>query len=137
MNKTPPLAALSLLVVGCAATKPMTLGPDHPASPAAADAPVPDPSKTLATTGPAGVPQQAEAAHAGHDHHQHDAGGMNMSSGEGAAVPATATAAPGASATQPGSRQATYTCPMHPEVVSDKPGKCPKCGMTLVRKGGN
>lgn len=27
-----------------------------------------------------------------------------------------------------------YTCTMHPEVVSDKPGKCPKCGMTLVRK---
>ncbi len=29
-----------------------------------------------------------------------------------------------------------YTCPMHPEVVSDKPGKCPKCGMTLVEKKG-
>ena len=28
----------------------------------------------------------------------------------------------------------TYTCPMHPEVASDKPGKCPKCGMTLVPK---
>ena len=27
----------------------------------------------------------------------------------------------------------TYTCPMHPEVKSDKPGKCPKCGMTLQR----
>lgn len=27
-----------------------------------------------------------------------------------------------------------YTCTMHPEVVSDKPGKCPKCGMTLVVK---
>ena len=25
-----------------------------------------------------------------------------------------------------------YTCPMHPEVVRSKPGKCPKCGMTLV-----
>ena len=23
---------------------------------------------------------------------------------------------------------------MHPEVVTDKPGKCPKCGMTLVEK---
>lgn len=27
-----------------------------------------------------------------------------------------------------------YTCPMHPEVQSDKPGKCPKCGMTLEKK---
>lgn len=27
-----------------------------------------------------------------------------------------------------------YTCPMHPEVQSDKPGKCPTCGMTLEKK---
>jgi hypothetical protein len=27
-----------------------------------------------------------------------------------------------------------YTCTMHPEVISDKPGKCPKCGMKLVPK---
>ena len=24
-----------------------------------------------------------------------------------------------------------YTCPMHPEVISDQPGDCPKCGMAL------
>jgi multidrug efflux pump subunit AcrA (membrane-fusion protein) len=30
--------------------------------------------------------------------------------------------------------KAVYTCPMHPEVTSDKPGKCSKCGMDLVKK---
>lgn len=25
-----------------------------------------------------------------------------------------------------------FTCPMHPEVRSDKPGRCPRCGMNLV-----
>ena len=24
-----------------------------------------------------------------------------------------------------------YTCPMHPEIVQDEPGNCPKCGMAL------
>lgn len=27
-----------------------------------------------------------------------------------------------------------YTCTMHPEVVQDEPGKCPKCGMELVKQ---
>ena len=28
----------------------------------------------------------------------------------------------------------TYTCPMHPTVIADKPGSCPVCGMDLVKK---
>jgi Cu+-exporting ATPase len=35
--------------------------------------------------------------------------------------PAPAQAAPGSK----------YTCPMHPEIVQDVPGACPKCGMAL------
>lgn len=27
-----------------------------------------------------------------------------------------------------------YTCTMHPQVIKDKPGQCPICGMDLVRK---
>ncbi len=27
-----------------------------------------------------------------------------------------------------------YTCPMHPQIIRDKPGKCPICGMALVKK---
>lgn len=27
-----------------------------------------------------------------------------------------------------------YSCTMHQEVLGDHPGKCPKCGMTLVKQ---
>jgi hypothetical protein len=41
----------------------------------------------------------------------------------------------GCGKSEPASGAATkYTCPMHPEVVQDKPGSCPKCGMKLVEK---
>jgi Cu+-exporting ATPase len=30
-----------------------------------------------------------------------------------------------------------YTCPMHPEIIQDHPGSCPKCGMALEPKDGS
>ena len=41
----------------------------------------------------------------------------------------------GGGSTPKASQHITHTCPMHPEVTSDKPGKCPKCGMFLEAKG--
>ena len=52
-------------------------------------------------------------------HHDHHHGGAQSQT----AVPSQR--APGAAD--------EWTCPMHPEVLSDHPGDCPKCGMALVR----
>ena len=51
-------------------------------------------------------------------------------------TPATGTtmAADSTSTRTPDAMATTYTCSMHPEVVLDAPGKCPKCGMELVVK---
>ena len=50
-------------------------------------------------------------------------------------IAAAASTVPGAAATTgsnpPTSASAQYICPMDPEVVADKPGPCPKCGMAL------
>ena len=40
-----------------------------------------------------------------------------------------------ASSEQAGAESGTYSCPMHPEVKSASPGRCPKCGMDLQPAG--
>jgi Cu(I)/Ag(I) efflux system membrane fusion protein len=44
----------------------------------------------------------------------------------------------GCSKTEPaqsgGTQAKQYTCSMHPDLVKDAPGNCPKCGMKLVDK---
>jgi heavy metal-binding protein len=53
---------------------------------------------------------------------------------QGAAVPVHTQAAPVAAHDADSPKATVYTCPMHPEVTSSQPGKCPKCGMNLVPK---
>lgn len=61
------------------------------------------------------LPQAVDAS--AHEHAEH-------AKPAGHAAPAKETPAAGA----------TYTCPHHPEVKQNKPGKCPKCGMKLEVK---
>jgi hypothetical protein len=80
------------------------------------------------TATPPGNPPMREEPGGRVPAHPHDHGSMpgmqREPRGDGGAEPAPTT---------------IYTCPMHPEVQQREPGKCPKCGMTLVpsaSKGG-
>lgn len=107
-------AVAALMLGGCAAsyTEP-TLPADHPANAAAEESPPAARSTVLDLAGadPVGEAPAGPAM----DHGGHGAPG----------------AAPAAGAAS------LYSCPMHPEVTSDKPGqRCPKCGMRLERQEG-
>src|SRR5688500_10948475 len=64
-------------------------------------------------------PPMRDAGHDGHGAHDGHGG---------------AATKPAASSHPPATVEATYTCPHHPEVRSEKPGRCPKCKMKLVPK---
>ena len=70
------------------------------------------------------TPLRADPAH--HSSHEHALSGSIAADGANEAARAG------------GSLQSAvrYTCPMHPEVVSDTPGRCPHCGMKLVEQEG-
>lgn len=98
------------------------------------------------TPQPATRDSQGSAGQPAMDHSQHSQGAATAPqaspppavdhSQHGTAVPAArprqqSTARPAAA--RPAA-QTVYTCPMHPEVTSAKPGTCTKCGTTLVKK---
>jgi len=116
----------ALLLVGCGHnTVPSPLPADHPANPAAAEAPIPPLSKTLDVRLAAAENRDAseEMPAMQHDHgaRRHDDDSAEAGDGD-------------MTATQPKAAQALYVCPMHKKVVSDKPGKCPICKMKLKLK---
>lgn len=62
-----------------------------------------------------------------HDHQPQHPGGTGT-------PPMDMTDAGAPSAAASSDTATVYTCTMHPEVTSNKPGRCPKCGMKLVPK---
>lgn len=62
--------------------------------------------------------------------------GMDLVKAKAKTIKPAKQASPMKKAIAPESKD-TYSCPMHPEVIADKPGSCPKCGMSLEKKGGN
>jgi hypothetical protein len=141
----------SILLAGCAShNADFEPPPDHPANPAAAEAFLPPPSGTLALapTGareaaPADEPKDAAGEHgdANHQHGEHAGHGISQdampeqgSSDAGHAYHGSVPSADGhaATTTSPapvgaGPTKTIYVCPMHKQVQSDKPGKCPIC----------
>ncbi len=115
MNVLRPLmVALGGLTLGCVGLGPTPLPPEHPARSTATLAEPPGLPDVLAWRPlsferPGGEPGPEEPRadpHAGH----------GETTGDGETSDETAL----------------FACPMHPEVRSAQPGRCPRCGMELV-----
>jgi FtsP/CotA-like multicopper oxidase with cupredoxin domain len=79
--------------------------------------------------------QRQHTGHGAGDQHGAQAGGSEQRQhGAGHTQPGR-EGRPAPSSGQRRAQDGDYTCPMHPDVKSDKPGKCPRCGMDLVPVG--
>ena len=123
---------LVFILSGC--TTSITAPPivaDHPASPDAAEAAVIPPSRTLVVT--AATTAADDSGRREMDGMQHDVShGSRPMNHQGMQHSVPNIQSPATSQTATTQAVTLYTCTMHPEVISDKPGKCPKCGMKLV-----
>lgn len=123
------LALAATLVAGCA----VNLPPGPALDPANANAPgaAPPPSRAslLATSRNFASPAADDREQASKE--------MNMSQmkhGENMHTMQPPMAGTTHPSPTPDSSEAYYTCVMHPQIHEAKPGQCPICGMTLVRK---
>jgi hypothetical protein len=144
------------LLTGCARQNVQSELPvNHPANPAAAIAAIPARSTALLAE-PVDVETDSAAAAGGHDHatmtldlsgsaHNHGAHGVagDMADGvetaeaDGGGDPAARAASSEGADKVPassggGQAAALYVCPMHHEVTSATPARCPKCKMKLT-----
>ena len=81
---------------------------------------------------PAADPTVAEPATAANPARKRGAAPTNAAQRDVTAPAVTSTPAATTDTAAPGTPSVVYSCPMHPEVRSTAPGKCPKCGMNLV-----
>lgn len=101
---------LALALGGCVG--PVEIAPLPYAHPAHSEAPagvVPEVGTTLHATPPAADGESADSMAMSHGSMAHDAANPAQADGR-------------------------FQCPMHAEVRSDKPGRCPVCGMKLVEQ---
>ncbi len=122
---------LAAVLVGCAVTLPPApqSNPADPHAPEAATAPL---RPTLLATSrsfvsPAADDREQKAKQMDMSKMKHGANDMGamqhpMSGMRNMAKP------------EPASASSYYTCVLHPQIHEDKPGQCPLCGMTLVKK---
>lgn len=128
------LPALAAVLAGCAVTLPPP-PPSDPADPHGPEAAAVPLRPTLLATShsflsPAAGDRELKAK-------QMDMSKMKHGSDDMGAMPHPMSGMSEMAKPAPASASSYYTCVMHPQIHEAKPGKCPICGMALVKKTGS